>query len=98
MIELILFVSAILSGSLNNLVQASVTGFYFFFFFAGYFIDDAKGTLLGMMLLLPGLSMVFGGVRHKEMHFNPTVAGVSGVLLLLSIVGNYFLLILTFLL
>lgn len=34
--------------------------------------------------------MLFGGIKCKEMKFNPASAGVSGVLLLLSVVGNYF--------
>jgi Ca2+:H+ antiporter len=51
---------------------------------------SVTGTILGMMLLLPGLSMLFGGIKYKEMHFNPASAGVSGVLLLLSIVGMVF--------
>ena len=72
LIELILYFSAILNGSLNNLVQASVTG-----------------TLLGMMLLLPGLAMLFGGIKYKEVRFNAASAGVSGVLLLLSVVGAF---------
>ena len=33
------------------------------------------GTLLGMMLLLPGLSMVIGGIKYPEMVFNPASAG-----------------------
>ena len=72
LIELILYASAILNGSLDNLVQSSVTG-----------------TLLGMMLLLPGLSMLFGGLKYKEVKFNPASAGVSGVLLLLSVIGSF---------
>jgi calcium/proton exchanger cax len=71
MIEILLSLFAILNGSLNGLVQASVTG-----------------TILGMMLLLPGLSMFAGGLKYKEMRFNPATAGVSGVLLLISIVGE----------
>lgn len=71
-IELILYCSAILNGSLDNLVQSSVTG-----------------TLLGLLLLLPGLSMLFGGLKYKEVRFNPVSAGVSGVLLLLSVIGSF---------
>lgn len=49
----------------------------------------ATGTLLGMMLLLPGLAMVAGGLKKKEQRFNPASAGVSGVLLLISVVGAF---------
>ena len=59
------------SSTLNDLVQASVTG-----------------TLLGMLLLLPGLSMLVGGMKHKEQRFNRAAAGVSSVLLIISIIGT----------
>jgi len=49
----------------------------------------ATGTLLGMMLFLPGLAMVAGGMKNKEQRFNPASAGVSGVLLLISVVGAF---------
>eukprot|EP01103_Thecamoeba_quadrilineata_P018943 TRINITY_DN7485_c0_g1_i1.p1 TRINITY_DN7485_c0_g1~~TRINITY_DN7485_c0_g1_i1.p1 ORF type:complete len:478 (-),score=24.82 TRINITY_DN7485_c0_g1_i1:1-1434(-) len=47
------------------------------------------GSLLAMMLLLPGLSMVAGGIKYKEQRFNPTAAGVTSVLLLISIIGSF---------
>jgi len=47
------------------------------------------GSLLGDLLLLPGLSMIFGGIKYKEQRFNPTVAGVSSVLLIISIIGIF---------
>ncbi len=47
------------------------------------------GSLLGVMLLLPGLSMLLGGMKFKEQRFSRSAAGVSSVLLLLSIVGTF---------
>jgi len=47
------------------------------------------GTLLAMMLFLPGVSMVAGGLRYKEQRFNPASAGVSSVLLLISVIGAF---------
>ncbi|ELR15277.1 Hypothetical protein ACA1_220160 [Acanthamoeba castellanii str. Neff] len=47
------------------------------------------GSLLGDLLLLPGLSMIFGGIKYKEQRFSPTVAGVSSVLLIISIIGIF---------
>lgn len=71
-IELMLYFSAMRAGSLNELVQASVTG-----------------TLLGMMLLLPGLAMIAGGIKYKQQRFNRAATGVSSVLLSISIVGAF---------
>eukprot|EP01102_Stenamoeba_stenopodia_P006432 TRINITY_DN1760_c0_g1_i1.p1 TRINITY_DN1760_c0_g1~~TRINITY_DN1760_c0_g1_i1.p1 ORF type:complete len:840 (+),score=175.13 TRINITY_DN1760_c0_g1_i1:317-2836(+) len=47
------------------------------------------GTLLAMMLFLPGVSMVAGGLKYKEQRFNPASAGVSSVLLLISVIGAF---------
>ncbi|GAM23512.1 hypothetical protein SAMD00019534_066870 [Acytostelium subglobosum LB1] len=47
------------------------------------------GSLLGAMLLVPGLAMVVGGIKHKEQRFNHTVMGVNTVLLMVAIVGIF---------
>jgi Ca2+/H+ antiporter/uncharacterized membrane protein YccF (DUF307 family) len=47
------------------------------------------GSLLGDLLLLPGLSMIFGGIKYKEQKFSPAAAGVSSVLLIVSIIGIF---------
>ncbi len=36
------------------------------------------GALLGALLLIPGLSMIIGGIKYKEQRFNPAATGVSG--------------------
>jgi len=48
------------------------------------------GSLLGDLLLLPGLAMIAGGIKYKEQRFSPAVAGVSSVLLIVSVIGNFF--------
>lgn len=35
------------------------------------------GALLGALLLIPGLSMIIGGIKYKEQKFNPAATGVS---------------------
>eukprot|EP01133_Synstelium_polycarpum_P008921 gene8921-10453_t len=47
------------------------------------------GALLGSVLLIPGLSMVVGGLKHKEQKFNPTVMGVSTVLMMVAVIGAF---------
>ncbi|GAM24915.1 hypothetical protein SAMD00019534_080900 [Acytostelium subglobosum LB1] len=47
------------------------------------------GSLMGAMLLIPGLAMVVGGLKHKEQRFNHSVMGVSMVLLMVAIVGIF---------
>eukprot|EP01087_Luapelamoeba_hula_P004218 TRINITY_DN1415_c0_g1_i1.p1 TRINITY_DN1415_c0_g1~~TRINITY_DN1415_c0_g1_i1.p1 ORF type:complete len:814 (+),score=122.03 TRINITY_DN1415_c0_g1_i1:218-2659(+) len=47
------------------------------------------GSLLGDLLLMPGLSMIAGSFKYKEQRFSPAVAGVSSVLLLVSVIGVF---------
>jgi uncharacterized membrane protein YccF (DUF307 family) len=48
------------------------------------------GSVLGDLLLIPGLSMLAGGIKYKEQRFSPAVAGVSSVLLVISVIGSAF--------
>jgi Ca2+/H+ antiporter len=70
-------------GELADLVQASITGTYIFTFALTLF----WGSLLAMMLLLPGLSMIAGSIKHLNQRFNPIAAGVGSVLSIVSIIG-----------
>jgi len=45
------------------------------------------GAILTALLLIPGLSMIVGGIRHEEQKFNRVTAGVSSMLLLVSLLG-----------
>lgn len=45
------------------------------------------GSIFGELLLLPGLSMVAGGLKFQEQQFSVVVAGVSSVLLITSVIG-----------
>ncbi|ODV57848.1 calcium/hydrogen antiporter ASCRUDRAFT_40283 [Ascoidea rubescens DSM 1968] len=44
------------------------------------------GSILGAVLLLPGLSMCAGAVKRKTQRYNPKSAGVSSTMLLFSMV------------
>eukprot|EP01002_Notosolenus_urceolatus_P000215 NODE_1054_length_1598_cov_6.534538_g872_i0.p1 GENE.NODE_1054_length_1598_cov_6.534538_g872_i0~~NODE_1054_length_1598_cov_6.534538_g872_i0.p1 ORF type:complete len:461 (-),score=103.50 NODE_1054_length_1598_cov_6.534538_g872_i0:2-1384(-) len=45
------------------------------------------GSLLVSMLAIPGISMIVGGLKRKDLTFNPNAAGVSCTMLILCIVG-----------
>ena len=45
------------------------------------------GSIIGNVLLVLGLSILFGGVRHKEQYFNRTGARTSVVSLSLAAIG-----------
>ncbi|CAG8686509.1 14538_t:CDS:2, partial [Cetraspora pellucida] len=45
------------------------------------------GSLLCGVLLLPGLSMISGGLKRKEQKFNAKSAGVTSTMLIMAIIG-----------
>ncbi|RKP27772.1 hypothetical protein SYNPS1DRAFT_4237, partial [Syncephalis pseudoplumigaleata] len=55
--------------------------------------DLVEGSLIGSLLcgllLMPGLSMVSGGVRRKEQKFNSKSASVTSTMLILSLIGVF---------
>jgi Ca2+:H+ antiporter len=50
---------------------------------------SVTGGLLSDTLLLPGLSMIAGGIKWKEQKFNPVAAGASSLLLFIAVVGIF---------
>ncbi len=58
----------------------------------GYF-DMVKasitGSIIGNMLLVLGLSLLFGGLRYKMQSFNPMLAGHNASLMLLSVIALF---------
>ena len=45
------------------------------------------GSILSNLLLVLGLSFVWGGIHHKEQKFNPGQVGANGSLLLLAVIA-----------
>lgn len=47
------------------------------------------GSIIGNLLLVLGLSLLVGGLRHKEQHFNPLLAGHNASLMLLCVIAVF---------
>lgn len=47
------------------------------------------GSLLATLLLLPGLSMIAGGIKHKQQRFNAKSQNVSTVLLVMTLIAAF---------
>ncbi|MFA5357552.1 MAG: calcium/proton exchanger [archaeon] len=45
------------------------------------------GSIIGNILLLIGLSVLFGGLRYKEQKFNKTAVGISATMLIIAVAG-----------
>ncbi|KAH9891728.1 hypothetical protein C8Q73DRAFT_700577 [Cubamyces lactineus] len=55
----------------------------------GHLVEGSiVGSLLAGVLLMPGMSMVSGAVRRKEMKFNAKSAGVTSMLLIMAFIGT----------
>ncbi|KAL9654950.1 hypothetical protein ABK040_008740 [Willaertia magna] len=52
-------------------------------------MQAVTGSFLGDTLLMPGLSMIFGGLRHRVQYFNRHAAGTSSLLLLVAVIGCF---------
>jgi Ca2+:H+ antiporter len=46
------------------------------------------GSLLAGVLLMPGLSMISGAIKKKELKFNAKSAGVTSMMLIMAIIGT----------
>lgn len=55
----------------------------------GLVTAGVTGSLLGMMLLTPGLCMLAGGIKYRQQRFSSAAAGVSIVLLFVSLIGAF---------
>ncbi|KAI0221998.1 Low affinity vacuolar monovalent cation/H(+) antiporter [Lamellibrachia satsuma] len=47
------------------------------------------GTLLATTMLIPGLAMVIGGLKHQTQRFNPQSVGVSATLMFVSVTAVF---------
>ncbi|KAK2190954.1 hypothetical protein NP493_64g05033 [Ridgeia piscesae] len=47
------------------------------------------GTLLATTMLIPGLAMVIGGLKHRTQRFNPQSVGVSATLMFISVTAVF---------
>ncbi|XP_065835575.1 uncharacterized protein [Oscarella lobularis] len=78
-VEIILYISAMIKGKKEKS--------------GGCYVELVKsaltGTLLATMLLIPGLCMIVGGLKHREQTFNSRTAGISSALLFVSVAGAF---------
>ncbi|KAH9912622.1 uncharacterized protein BXZ73DRAFT_107352 [Epithele typhae] len=55
----------------------------------GHLVEGSiVGSLLAGVLLMPGMSMLSGALRRKEMKFNAKSAGVTSMLLIMAFIGT----------
>jgi Ca2+:H+ antiporter len=91
--------TGIIAHRVSNTVSALINatfGNVFEFFIAIFalragLVDMVKASMIGSIiinvLLLIGLSMVFGGLKYKEQRFNKDSAGLSSTMLIIAVAG-----------
>lgn len=80
-------ISAILFATLGNATELILT---IIALFAGHVVlvkAAVMGAVLGNLLVVPGLAMLFGGIKHGRQHFNTQDVAQSTTMMLLSIAG-----------
>jgi Ca2+:H+ antiporter len=80
-------VGGLLNATFGNVTELIIA---FFLILKGE-IDVVKasltGSILGNLLLVLGLSLLVGGLKHREQQFNPQAAGVHSTSLVLAVIG-----------
>ncbi len=80
-------VGGFLNATLGNAAELIIT----FFAIRAGLLDLVKasitGSILGNLLLVMGLSILVGGIRHQQQRFNRVQAGVDSTMLILALIA-----------
>ena len=80
-------IGGFLNATLGNAAELIIT----FFAIRAGLLDLVKasiiGSMLGNLLLVMGLSILVGGIRHKQQRFDRVQAGVDSTMLILAIIA-----------
>jgi Ca2+:H+ antiporter len=80
-------ISALINATFGNVFEFLIA----IFALRAGLVDMVKASLIGSImvnvLLLIGLSMVFGGLKFKEQRFNKDSAGLSSTMLIIAVAG-----------
>lgn len=80
-------VSALINATFGNVLEFFIA----IFSLRAGLVEMVKASMIGSIiinvLLLIGLSMVFGGLKYKEQRFNKDSAGLSSTMLIIAVAG-----------
>ena len=80
-------IAALLNATLGNAAELIIT---FVALRAGHVAlaqASITGAILGNVLVVPGLGMLFGGLKHGRQHFDREETGVQSTMMSLAVVG-----------
>jgi len=80
-------ISGVLNATFGNIAELIITVFALRAGLTTVVKASITGSILGNLLLVLGLSLVLGGLRHGELRFSRTMAGTNASLLMIAVVG-----------
>ncbi|MFA6399983.1 MAG: calcium/proton exchanger, partial [archaeon] len=80
-------VGGLLNASFGNVIELIIAFFALTHGLTRLVEASIIGSILANILLLIGLSLFFGGIKHKEQRFNKESVGVSSTMLIIAIAG-----------
>jgi Ca2+:H+ antiporter len=80
-------ISGLLSATFGNAIELIIAIFALKHGLIRVVQASIVGSIIGNILLVIGLSVLFGGMRYKHQHFNKEAIGVSSTMLIIVIVG-----------
>eukprot|EP00754_Rhynchopus_humris_P013482 Rhum_TRINITY_DN14328_c0_g1::Rhum_TRINITY_DN14328_c0_g1_i2::g.83143::m.83143/K07300/chaA, CAX; Ca2+:H+ antiporter len=81
------FVGAVLNATFGSLIELIIYFMALGKHLNSLVVSATTGALLACMLLLPGLSMLCGGLRFKEQRFNQKAGQVSAIMMFVAVSG-----------
>lgn len=79
--------SGVLNATFGNIAEVIITVFALRAGLTTVVKASITGSILGNTLLVLGLSLVLAGLRHGELRFSRTLAGINSSLLMIAVVG-----------
>eukprot|EP00708_Paratrimastix_pyriformis_P002102 GAFH01000841.1.p1 GENE.GAFH01000841.1~~GAFH01000841.1.p1 ORF type:complete len:838 (+),score=323.79 GAFH01000841.1:56-2569(+) len=83
-------VGALLNATFGSIIELILYVDAFRYGHTDLILQGISGGLFCNLLFLPGMAMVFGGIKYKEQRFNSLTAGVSSMMLIIATVGMFF--------
>lgn len=80
-------VGGVLNASFGNIAEIIITVFALRAGLTTVVKASIAGSILGNTLLVLGLSILLGGLRHGELRFSRTLAGLNASLLMIAVIG-----------
>jgi len=80
-------IGGLLNATFGNVAELIISFFLILDDEIDVVLASLTGSIIGNLLLVLGLSLLVGGIKYKEQHFNAAAAGVHSTSLMLAVAG-----------